>query len=82
MSEDPEPVDIPDSKGARLRFAIGNLFEDFGSTSSWKLGLVVNLGLAAIGLLVYWQTSGIVAFAGGVWMLLNLFGVVQWVIGE
>lgn len=81
MSEDSEQLEIPDSKRGRLRYSVGNLFENFGSTSSPMLGLVVNLGLAAIGLLVYWQTTGIVAFVAGVWAILNALGVVQWVMG-
>jgi len=64
-----------------LRVSLENLYEDFGSTDNPLLGLVINLGLAAIGVIVYLELGGVVAIAGLLWAIINVLGVVQWVIG-
>lgn len=64
-----------------LRLSLENLIEDFGSTENPLLGLVINLGLAAIGVVVYLELSGIIAIAGLMWAIINVLGVVKWVIG-
>lgn len=66
---------------SNLRASITNLWDDFGGTTAPLLGLVVNLGLAAIGLVIYWQTSGLIAYAGGTWAILHILAIVKWVIG-
>lgn len=65
-----------------LRLSLENLIEEFGSTDNPLLGLVINLGLAAIGAVVYFQFSGIIAIVGLLWAIINVWGVVKWVIGE
>lgn len=65
-----------------LRISLKNLHEDFGSTENPLLGLVINLGLASIGVVIYLEVGGIGAIAGLVWAIINLIGVVKWVIGE
>lgn len=77
-----DDLDRPRPTGlASIRYSIGNLWDEFGSTDAPLLGLVVNLGLAAIGVLVYSQASGAVAFVGAAWAILNVLGVVKWVFG-
>lgn len=64
-----------------LRYSVQNLWSDFGNTDSVGLGLVINLGLAAVGVLIYAFGSGWVAFVGAVWAILNVLGIVKWVFG-
>jgi hypothetical protein len=66
---------------AGLRYSIQSLWSDFGNTDSVGLGLVINLGLAAVGVLIYASTSGWLQFAGAVWAILNVLGIVKWVFG-
>jgi hypothetical protein len=83
-SEETEDVDVDTpslTSVAGLRYSIQNLWSDFGNTDSVSLGLVINLGLAAIGVLIYAFGSGWVAFVGAVWAILNVLGIVKWVFG-
>jgi hypothetical protein len=68
-------------KLSSLQLSVGHLLEKFGQTDLPMAGLVINLGLAAVGLLVYWQTTGLIAYAGGTWAILHVLAVVKWVIG-
>lgn len=80
MGGDIDWEDVPDTRTGQIRYSVTNLWDEFGHTEHLGLALVVNCGLAALGALVWWRTSGIVAFVGFVWMLINLLGVVKWVI--
>lgn len=62
-----------------LQLSISNLWDEFGSTDKIGLALVINGGLAAIGLVVYLAFDGVVAAVGLLWMLINLWGIVKWV---
>jgi len=79
MSDDSD-FDVPTRKRDRLTQSISNLWAEFGTVDSVSLGLVVNLGLALIGVVIWWQTTGLVAFAGAVWAILNLAGIIKWVL--
>lgn len=65
-----------------LRYSLENLYEDFGSTENPLLGLAINLGLASIGVVAYLELSGVAAIVGLLWAIINVLGVVKWVIGE
>lgn len=80
-SPDDDLDDAPSPTGGltSLKYSVGNLWDDFGSTSSPVFGLVINGGLAAIGVLVYLETTGVLAAIGLVWAILNALGVIQWV---
>lgn len=65
-----------------LRVSLENLIHDFGSTDNPFLGLVINLGLASIGVVVYLEFGGLAAIVGLMWAIINVLGVVKWVIGE
>lgn len=62
-----------------LQLSITNLWDEFGSTDSPLFGLVVNGGLAMLGVVVWWATTGWVSFSAGVWAILNLLGIISWV---
>ena len=79
MSND-EGIDIPSGRRAQLAQSISNLIAEFGQTDSVGFGLVVNLGLALLGVVVWWATTGIVSYAGAVWAILNLLGIVKLVL--
>jgi len=64
-----------------LRLSLENLYDDFGSTDNPLLGLVINLGLASIGVVAYLELGGVAAIAGLLWAIINVLGVVKWVIG-
>lgn len=64
----------------RLHQSISNLWEEFGSTDSPLFGLVVNGGLASIGVVVAVSTTGVIQFIAGVWAILNLLGIIAWVL--
>ncbi len=65
-----------------LRISLENLLHDFGSTDNPLLGLVINLGLASIGVVAYLELGGVAAIVGLVWAIINVLGVVKWVIGQ
>lgn len=82
MTNDDNPYrDAPDGKLARLRYSISTLWEGFGNVDSVGLGIVINCGLAALGVVVFVATSGLLSYAGAVWAILNIAPVVQWVLG-
>lgn len=64
-----------------LRLSIASLCGEFGSTSNIQLALAINIGLALVGVAVWYLSSGWVAFAGAVWAILNIIGPVKWVFG-
>ncbi len=63
-----------------LTLSISNLLDEFGSTESPLVALLINGGLAASGAAVAIATDGWVAYLGIVWALINLFGIIKWVI--
>lgn len=81
MSDNSEEYEasIPSGKRAQLEQSIHNLVEWHGRTDSMLFGLLVNLGLALVGVIVYLYADGVVAYAGAVWSLVNLFGIIKWV---
>lgn len=80
MSNDDSPPSM--TSWAGLRYSIGTLVERFGRTDSVGFGLVINLGLAGICFAVWQLASGIISpiFLG--LALLNVAGVVKWVIEQ
>lgn len=65
-----------------LKLSIGNLFEQFGSTNSIGLAFVINGGLAAIGLVVFIGLDGPARWLGLAWAIINLGGILQWVVNQ
>jgi len=63
-----------------LKLSISNLFDEFGSADT-QLAIVINLGLASIGVVLWLVASGWLAWVGAIWATLNVLPVVQWVIG-
>lgn len=61
--------------------SLSNLHRKFGSTEKPLLGLAVNAGLAAIGIVGVLLTSGILEVVAAAWAGLNILGIVKWVIG-
>lgn len=64
-----------------LRVSITNLWDQLGQSQNILIGLLVNLSLAMTGVAIYLLTSGLVAYAGAVWAIINLIGIVKWVFG-
>lgn len=62
-----------------LQLAISNLWDEFGSTDNIGLALVINGGLAAIGVIAWLALDGVAAYAGLVWAIINLSGILKWV---
>lgn len=81
MSDENDKWDIPTGRFAQLQLSISNLWDEFGQTESIGLALVINLGLAALGMIGYVALSGIPSYIAGVWAVLNLLGIVKWVLG-
>lgn len=78
-----EEYDDPTPNGLeQIRFVVGNLWEDFGSTSSALFGLAINVALGSLGVLVYALADGVLAFAGIVWALIHVFAIVSWVMSR
>jgi len=80
MSDDNDFSDIPTGKTARLRYSINNLWDQWGNVDNERLGLVINLGLASFGVLAWVAFSGLLAWAGVAWAVLNIVPVIQWVL--
>lgn len=83
MSDGSEDVEFTGSYLSRdgLRYSVTSLIDQFGRTDSVAFGAVVNIGLAAIGVLIWWFTSGWVSWAAAGWAALNLYPLVEWVMG-
>lgn len=62
-----------------LQLSVSNLWSEFGSTDNILAGLAINLSLALVGVLVWYTTTGWLSFAGAVWAILNVLGIVSWV---
>lgn len=62
-----------------LQLSISNLWSEFGTTENILAGLAINIGLALVGVAVWYTSSGWISFAGAVWAILNVLGIVSWV---
>lgn len=78
-SPEEDGVSIPAGKRAQFEQSLRYNLENLGRTDNPWLGLFVNLTLAATGVAIYYHTTGLVAYAGAVWALINLFGIIKWV---
>lgn len=58
------------------------LIDEFGRTDSIQRGLLVNLGMATLGLLGIILTSGYLRIGSAIWIVINLYPVARWVIGR
>jgi len=79
MSNDTTEFDVPDGKLDKLTYSITNLWDEIGRTDNILFGLVVNVGLALLGVAIYVGTSGILSFLGAAWAMLNALGILRWV---
>jgi len=73
----------PSGKLARVKYAIGNLWDDFGSTSNIGLGFVINSSMVALGVLIAVLASNQwLSYAGVVWAIINGYPLLQWVMHQ
>lgn len=54
---------------------------DKGSTDNWRLGLLINLAQAILGIALYVYTSGVLTWLGAILAGLAVFAIVKWVVG-
>lgn len=80
MSDDTSPTTIPTSKRERLVYSITNLVDDFGQTTNPLVGVAVNVGLALPGLVGAYALDGWMAGVALTWAIINLAGILKWVI--
>lgn len=80
VSNPEEEFDASATSLAGLRYSISNLFHKFGHVESVQLGAVINLGLAAIGIVVFLAASGWLSYLGAGFAALNLYPIVEWVL--
>jgi len=64
----------------QLKFALSNLIDR--ANTSPKAATIINLACAGLGALVWHTFSGVVAFAGAVFAIVSLWGIVKWVLFE
>lgn len=62
-----------------LKTSLSFLTDRFGRASP-GLATVINLGFIAAGSLLYWQTTGIVAWTGLFFAILSVLAIAKWVI--
>lgn len=79
MTKDSD-ISVPDSRIDRIKYSITNLWDTLGRTDKPLLGLVINLGVALICGVVWFYTSGIVAFGSAVIAILSVLAVIRWVV--
>jgi len=73
---DRDPLDADFSQ---LKFVIGNLMDKARATPG--LATLINLTTALIGVGIWYAFDGWIAFAGIVYAILSLLGIVKWVFG-
>ncbi len=64
---------------SNLTLSISNLIDEFGTTESPLVALLINTALAAVGVAAAIVADGWVAYLGIVWAIINLSGIVKWV---
>jgi hypothetical protein len=57
-----------------------NMSELYDRTN-WKHKLAINFGLGLIGVAVFWHYSGVLAFVGLVWAIINWAPIATWAVG-
>ena len=65
----------------QLTTSVSNLWDEFGGTDNPLLGLGINLALALVGVGIWYVTTGWASYAGAVWAIINLSGIIAWVFG-
>jgi len=90
--DDPGPVERAFAKGGQLlaetraaredslRSQLGTMLATLGRTDDYALGLTINAITIALGLGVYAWTSGWLAYAGAVFAILGVLGIVSGVL--
>jgi hypothetical protein len=79
--EESDYAGMPSGRIARIKYSISNLWDSFGRTDSVGLGVVINLGMVALGIIVYMATTGLLQYAGVVWAIFNAYPLLKWVFG-
>ena len=64
-----------------LWYSLSNLYEDFGSTSNYLVGLAVNLATILVGVLAFVGLPEPFHYAGIPIAIWGLWAIVAWVIG-
>jgi len=80
VSNDTDQLDEDPTSASGFRYAVGNLWDEFGSTDSIALGTIVNGSMVLLGLVIAWQASGLVAAGGVAWALFNSYPFLRWVV--
>lgn len=77
--ENPDAGATPRGRTADLHTSVNNLLDWWGSTTDIRRGILINLALAATGIIAYYYTTGWVSYIGLAWAALNLSGIIKWV---
>lgn len=70
---------MPSGRIARLKYSVSNLWDSFGRTDNARLGAIINLSMIALGVIVYFATTGWLSYVGVVWAIFNSYPLIQWV---
>lgn len=73
-------LETEEARNRSLTEQLGILFERFGSTGSLAVGVAINVLTIAIGLAVYWATTGLLSWAGAVFAILGVLGILSGVL--
>jgi len=65
-----------------LKLSVSNLWDEFGQTDDPVVGVTVSLALACLGVVaIILSSSTAVQLVAVVWVVLNLWGPLAWVMG-
>lgn len=81
MTEDSDTdFHVPKGKMNQLKYSITNLWDEFGRADSPLIGFLVNGLMIALGIGVYVALSGLAAYVGAVFAILNGLAILKWVL--
>jgi hypothetical protein len=73
--------DTPNGTLAKLRYAITNLWNDYGQADSIPVALIINILLTAVGVGIVVWFDGLIELAGASWATLHVLAILKWAVG-
>lgn len=80
MTDDDNGFEHDPTSRSGLKYAISNLIHQFGTLDNISLAIIINVFFFSVGVVLFYILSGWLSFVAGVWAILNILPVIQWVL--